>query len=395
MRMRELAYLHSASNTSFDDVFDLSKLYEAGKKCCNNSRWKSSTIFFEDYMLSLCAKQLKNLTAGINTFKGFNSFKTMEHGKERDIDAVAIEYRTPQKCLCNNMLIDAYSRTFIYDNASSLKNKGIDFAIRRLKKHLHDHFVRCGLEGGILQFDFSKYFASIPHWYLKDRANRVIRDTRLRALVHSYIDNFRLLRNADPEKAIGVGLGSEISQILALDAASYIDHYITEVFGIKGYARYMDDGYVISDSIDKLKDIREYIFHAAAEKDLIINPKKTIITPFKSHGFKFLKIRFRLMESGKILMKMNRKSIKQMRQKLIKFRYWLDEGRMTFDDIYASYQSWRACSMRCDSYTTIKNMDEYFIETFAEEARNFRVPIKCFMHVDKNKYNEYEYSKRS
>ena len=37
------------------------------------------------------------------------------------------------------------------------------------------------------------------------------------------------------ERKHGVGLGSEISQIIALDFASPIDHYVKDVRGIHGY----------------------------------------------------------------------------------------------------------------------------------------------------------------
>ncbi len=73
-------------------------------------------------------------------------------------------------------------------------------------------------------------------------------DDRLYTLFCDFVDDFRLMKTADKEAHRGVGLGSEVSQIIALDYASPIDHYMKDVRGIHGYGRYMDDGYVISNS---------------------------------------------------------------------------------------------------------------------------------------------------
>ena len=54
------------------------------------------------------------------------------------------------------------------------------------------------------------------------------------------MDDFRLMKTADKEAHRGVGLGSEVSQIIALDYASPIDHYVKDVRGIHGYGRYME-----------------------------------------------------------------------------------------------------------------------------------------------------------
>ena len=67
-------------------------------------------------------------------------------------------------------------------------------------------------------------------------------DDRLYTLFCDFVDDFRLMKTADKEAHRGVGLGSEVSQIIALDYASPIDHYVKDVRGIHGYGRYMDDG---------------------------------------------------------------------------------------------------------------------------------------------------------
>lgn len=228
-----------AGGKSFEEVISFENLCRAGKACCNGARWKTSTINFETNLLAESLKTYNELHDGTRKFQGFRSFSTIEHGKRRDIDALSIQERAAQKCLCKNLLTQAYSRSFIYDNSASLAEKGMDFQLKRLKKHLHDHYRKYGTEGGIYQFDFKGYFGSLPHDKIKERARAKIKDDRLYALFCDFVDDFQKMKTADKtaEYKRGVGLGSEISQIIALDYASPIDHYVKDVRGIHGYGR--------------------------------------------------------------------------------------------------------------------------------------------------------------
>lgn len=82
----------------------------------------------------------------------------------------------------------------------------------------------------------------------------------------------------------------------------------------------MDDGYVISNSLDELKKIQTKIKELANNLGLKINPKKDNIIPFKNQGFVFLKMRIMLKHTGKIVMKVCSKSVKSMRRKLKIFK---------------------------------------------------------------------------
>lgn len=294
-----------AGGGNFEEVMSFGNLCRAGKACCNGARWKTSTINFETNLLAESLKTYNDLQDGTRKFRGFQSFSTVEHGKRRDIDALPIQERAVQKCLCKNLLTAAYSRSFIYDNGASLAEKGMDFQLKRLKKHLHDHYRKYGTAGGIYQFDFKGYFGSIPHDGIKERARAKINDDRLYALFCEFVDDFQQMKTADrdAEKKHGVGLGSEISQIIALDYASPIDHYVKDVRGIHGYGRYMDDGYVISNSLDELEDIKRSLYRLAEELGIRMSDKKNIITPFRHHSFTFLKMRVTLEESGRVTMK--------------------------------------------------------------------------------------------
>lgn len=368
-----------AGGARFEEVMSFKNLCAAGKACCNGARWKTSTINFETNLLGEVQKTYDKLYNGTRVFNGFHSFSTVEHGKLRNIDALPIQERTIQKCLCENLLVPIFSRSFIYDNCASLKAKGMDFQLKRLRKHLRDHYRKYGTAGGIYQFDFKNYFGSLPHEEIKRRARKKIMDERLYRLFCDFVDDFRMMKTADKTACRGVGLGSEVSQIIALDYANPIDHYVKDVRGIHGYGRYMDDGYIISPSLTELADIKRCLYALAADMGIAMSDKKNIITPFRHHSFTFLKMRVRLTEDGKVVMKLSRKSIHSIRRKMDIFRRWLDEGRMGPEDVFQSYQSWRAHAKRCNSYDTLRALDERFTRMFAAELAERRKPFPCTM----------------
>ena len=255
----------------------------------------------------------------------------------------------------------------------------MDMTLKRLVEFLHHHYRLYGLEGGIYQFDFHGYFASIPHDKAKERLKKHILDPKLQEIGCQLIDDFLELGGVehDPDNPRGVGLGSQVSQNIALDYASPIDHYIKDKLGVHGYARYMDDGYVISDSLEFLKGLHDTLVELSNEMGIELNEKKCKITPFKNHSFKFLKMRVRLEPTGKVVIKLSRNSIKAIRRKLKIFRGWVDEGKMSAEDVFTSYQSWRSHAARCDSYKTVHDMDLYFISLFEQELAEWDKKFKC------------------
>lgn len=366
---------------TFEEVFTFENLYEAGLKSCRNVRWKSSTIAFESNLINEIQRLYNRLHSGEYRFEGFRYFRTVEHGKMRDINALTIQDRTVQRCLCDNLMTEVYSDSFIFDNSASLPKKGMDLSLQRMIRALHKHYNKHGQEGGILQFDFKSFFASLPHSEIKKHIRIYVKDRRLQKLMFDLVDDFNTMGGTH-QKNKGVGLGSQVSQNIALEYPNIIDHYFKDVLGIKGYGHYMDDGYIIHQDLKYLKKLRKDIFILAKKLGIKISEKKTKIIPFKGHGFTFLKFRYRLSKTGKVTLKVNRNSIKNMRRKIRAFHRRLNEGVMEFQDIVSSYQSWRAHCKRGNSFRTLVNMDRYFCEEFKEELKVYRLPLKCTIHYE-------------
>lgn len=339
----------------------------AGKHCCRGSRWKTSTINFENNLLERYAAKLREVQTDTRKFKGFQSFDVVEHGKLRHIDALPIDERALQKCLCENFLTNAYSHTFIYDNAASLRNKGMDFALNRLKHHLRHHYRLYGTKGGVLLLDFKNYFASLPHSGIKQRIKKVVKDEKLRALLFSLVDDFKRMgqNNGSP---IGVGLGSEISQIIALDYISPIDHYIKDKCGFKAYGRYMDDAYVVSEDISKLNELLTNLKQLAQGLGVQLSNTKSYVVPLRHHGFHFLKMRIKLCDSGKVLFKINKRCIKTMRRKIQTFSNWIRNKKFNTKSAIQAYQAWRSHVLRCTALQTLNRMDKFFRKIICRQS---------------------------
>ena len=339
---------------SFDKVFSYEHLYRAYRCCRRNVAWKSSV---QKYIANAPLNVLKTyqlLHNGKYKSPGFFEFDLYERGKKRHIRSTIISERVVQRCLCDNALVPMLGRSLIYDNGASMKDKGYDFAIRRLSQHLREHYRKHGTSGYVLLFDFKKFFDNIDHSVIINNLHRSFSDERILGLTEHFIGMFG---------DVGLGLGSQISQVLALVSATQLDHFIKETLHIRGYARYNDDGYLIHPSKAYLKECLNRIRALAKELGITLNEKKTQIVKI-SRGFTWLKVRVFLTESGKVVKKIYKRSVTKMRRKLIKLRRrWL-AGKMTFADIAASWQSWKSYAQKFNAWHTIQNMGKLYDQLF-------------------------------
>lgn len=330
---------------TFDEVFTLDHLFTCAKACCKGVRWKCSTQLFEIEMPCWVHNLYKDLHNGKYKSKGFTEFDILERGKHRHIKAVHISERCVQKCLCRYYLIPLLTPKLIFDNSANVKGRGTDFAIKRLKQQLVHHYRKYGRQGGVLIMDYHDYFGTINHKILLGMLRNDIQDDRLFSLVEMFVGCF--------DGEIGLGLGSEVSQILAVYYVNKIDHFVKERLRIKGYGRYMDDSIIIHEDINYLYECEKAIRDYSAQFGLTLN-SRTVIVPL-THGFTYLKKRFRITETGKILIKISRKNITKERQKIKKHASKGIDGSQ-------SHQCWRGFALHYNSYNTVNNMDELYCD---------------------------------
>lgn len=341
----------------YDKVFTYDHLYASYRKCRRGVGWKASVQRYgANATLNVCQTyaKLKN-----RKFKPgeFYEFDIWERGKPRHIRSVSFRERVVQRCLCDYSLVPMISRSFIYDNGACLQGKGYDFSRKRCVQHLRKHYAKYGNEGYVLVFDFRHFFDNVSHEEVFRRLERVYEDSELLSMVKSFVNKFG---------DIGLGLGSQISQVLALASADRLDHFIKEELRIRGYGRYMDDGYLIHPSKEYLQYCLKEIRAKCEELGIVLNESKTHIIPLR-RGFTFLKVRTILTDSGRILCRPWRSNITRMRRKLKKLKRKVDEGIMTVEDVFQSLQSWRSHLIRMKAYRTIRAMEKLFFDIFARK----------------------------
>lgn len=350
-----------ADHDNFDRVFSYAHLYQAYRICRKGVAWKASVQKYITQAPLNVMQTHRNLHNGTFKSGGFFEFDLMERGKKRHIRSVKVGERVVQRCLCDNALVPVLERTFIYDNGACMKNKGYTFTVKRLCQHLREHYRKYGSAGYVLLFDFRKFYDNISHRLIRGIMEHEFSDEKIRRLTGHFVDAFG---------EVGLGLGSQVSQILALASANRLDHLIKEKLRIRGYARYNDDGYLIHHDKSYLEKCLDSIKQLCDELKIKLNTKKTQIVKL-SHGFTFLKIRFFLTSSGKVIRKIGRRTVTKMRHKLKSLKTLLSQGRTVFADIYASWQSWKAYAKNFNAYRTIQGMarlyDKLFIESWLDE----------------------------
>jgi hypothetical protein len=104
--------------------------------------------------------------------------------------------------------------------------------------------------------------------------------------------------------------------------------------------------------------------------------KKTRIVKL-SDGVDFLKGKYRLLPSGKVLRLPGKESAKRMRRKLKKFRVLVDAGRMSYRDVYTAYQSWHSnYKKRFNAGYRILRMDGLYNDLFIKRRDDAAVEAK-------------------
>ena len=366
-------------------------LMDSFYKSRKNSIWKNSVQQYEANLLKNIRKTQIELREKTYKQSPFDCFFLCERGKDRYVRSISFYDRVVQRALCDQLtpLVNPY---LIYDNGASIKNRGIDFARRRIENHLHNYYRKYGSIGYALTIDFSKFYDNILHKPLMEMYKGIIKDKDILDLIEHLVDSFSLdisnyditeedvldtlqyaLKNTPNtgEKYLhkSLGIGSQISQISGIYYVHEMDNYCKIVKGIKYYGRYMDDTYIISNDKEKLKELLNDIEKICNKLGVFINKKKTQIHRIDK-GFTFLKIKYRLTESGHLVRIPVKSGFIRERRKLKKFKNLLNKGEMTYKEIEEQYKSWRGNIKKYDCHRTLMNIDKLFDDLFHNNSQN-------------------------
>ena len=354
-------YSYFMSETSVkDQVCDYGALLRAAHKCKRGVMWKDSVAGWMKNSLTNCFLLKDEICSGKYKIGKYSVFEITEP-KKRTIVSTHFKDRVFQRSLCDNYLTNALSRSFIYDNAACQVGKGTDFARKRLKVHLQKFYRKHELNGYVFKCDIKNYFGSTPHSVAIEAVSAKLDDEWAAGEVARIINSF----TQGPDPDVGLGLGSQVTQLIELTVLDHLDHIIKEQLHIKHYVRYMDDFILIHESKEYLRYCMAVIEAELRRLGLQLSAKKTQIFPVKQ-SIRFLGFSYRLTGTGKVVMKVLSKKVTKARRRLKKQVALCKAGVMSREQVDDCFRSWKAHAVKGDSYMLIRSTKDYYNKLWEE-----------------------------
>ena len=154
-------------------------------------------------------------------------------------------------------------------------------------------------------------------------------------------------------------IAAPIAQIAGIYLPTPIDTYCKTVKGVHCYDAYMDDRIIIHPSKAYLRELLAEIRQIAERLGIHINERKTQIVKL-THGFTFLKTKYVLTETGKIIRRIPRDVVVRQRRKMKKLAQFALEGKMALEAFCTQYKGWRGDKTRYHAHRTLISMDKLY-----------------------------------
>ena len=366
------------------EIYDANALYDAYKRAKQGSDWKPQTQCFEMNHLTEIAQLQQELKERSFRFRPDSEFIINERGKKRVIHGEQTRDRVVKHSLCDEVLNPATQKYLIYDNGASQVGKGISFTRNRLICHLQRFYRQHGNnQGYILLIDFSKYYDNIRHdellklfgkyvdddmamWLLAESIKKsevdvsYMTDEEFQWCMESVFNSLEYEKRPHSERTgekimkKHLNIGDQVAQTAGIAYPIAIDNYVKIVRGVRFYARYMDDCYVIHESREFLRNLLGHILLIANDLGITVNMRKTRICKL-SDMWRFLQTQYALTDTGRIIQKINPKRLTCMRRKMKRLA-----PKMTEKDFTDWYRAWFQNYRKVMSKRQRLNMDTLF-----------------------------------
>ena len=377
-------------------VSDMNVLYDAFKASMKGSAWKEEPQRFEIDFLSEITRlhhELENRTYKTSPRKGFT---LNERGKIRYIHGSRIRDRVVRHALCDEELEEALKPYLIHNNGASQKGKGISFSRKMFERDLHNYWLENRTNDGYVGFiDLSKFYDNIQHKKIKELVNPKISefsqwllceilstfeidvsymdDEEFSYCVEKKFNSVEYYSKISDEQRTGekfmqksVDIGDQVSQDIGVFFPTRLDNYAKIVRSCKRYGRYMDDIYIIGKSKEYVESVIAGMKAEAEKLGLFINEKKTRVVKL-SGTYLYLQVKYSLTDTGKVIRRINPKSITRERRKIKAYKRLLEKGEMLYEDIEQAVKSWIGSFYRLMSKKQINNMKTLYKTLFGKE----------------------------
>ena len=339
-------------------ICDANNLYRAYKVSVKTSKWKETTqkfmLNFLRYIFSI-QDDLMNRTLQNGPTQEFTLF---ERGRVRPITSIQIRDRIIRHVLCDEVLLPEVKKHIIYDNCASIKGRGISHQRDRFEVHLRKYYRLYGNEGWILFGDFSKFYDNIIHEIAKRELLKLFDDDEfIDWLLTQIFDGFKI--------DVSYMTDEEYANCIS-DTFNKLEYRNIPESKLTG-EKWMEKSVNIGDQLSQVIGIY-YPYRIAEEYGIHINKKKTRIVKISS-TYKFLQIKYRLTDSGRVIKRINPKRVTTMRRKLKKLAGKVKNGEISYENVENMFRGWMGGFYKLLSKEQRKNLIGLFENLFEKSIK--------------------------
>ena len=285
-------------------------LYKAYESCLKKKKNKIGTYTFtNDNLCKNLYELLEELNNRIYRLSPSNCYGITTPAP-REIYAAQFRDRIVQHFYMNE-INDALEETLIDTCCSCRKGKGVDYALKELKRMAMEVSENGTKNCYFLKIDLSGYFMSIDRQYICDKFLELI-ETKytgkykdillwltpiiflhnpakdcnkfINPKTYAKIPERRILK---PDSPYGIAIGNLTAQAGSNLNLNDLDHFVIDELGIPDYVRYVDDAIIVFNSKQELFSVLNKIETLLTNKGAKLNKKKTRIDT-AYHGIEFL-----------------------------------------------------------------------------------------------------------
>ena len=285
-------------------------IYQAYLDCRKRKHTKRGAVKFERYSLHNCAVLAEEINRRRYRLRPSQCF-IVEYPVAREVFCAAFRDRVVQHFVYNE-LNPVIESILINDTCSCRRDKGTDYAIRRLARFIRKATLNwTDLDAWAYKLDIAGFFMSIDRQKLLEMILDVIWNRYTGSFKHTLDYLVRIIILTDvtvnsqplcsrskwnllkPGKTLfgnknGLPIGNISSQLFANYYLNQVDHFIKSRH--EGYVRYVDDMVIVDRDKEKLKATVDELRLLLPVPNLRLNEHKSNIFPIR-YGVTFLGVR--------------------------------------------------------------------------------------------------------
>lgn len=339
------------------DLKNIKMMYD--KRVKLNTKNKVKIEKFDQYYASNILR-IKEILDSKNYIPGKYNLFLIKEPKVRLIMSQNIPDKIINHLVSEYFLVEVFDKTLIDENIATRKNKGTHIGIKMLKQYLKKHIKE---DLYILKFDVTKYFFNLDHDIIKQIIRSKIKDKDAINILDRIIDSTdceyinrqiekikareitKLEKSSSSnkdqlisdikniplcKKGKSAPIGNMSSQAFAIIYLNELDNYIKKVLKPNLYIRYQDDGLLISNSKEYLKECLLEINKIITKYKLKLNNKTRIYKI--DEGFDFLGFKY-IRKNNRLIVKVKNQTKRKFKRKMKVLYKLYQEKKIDLKDV--------------------------------------------------------------